>query len=55
MAKKGRLYPAFGHEITIAQAAEFCTVGVPALKAQMPKLGGSMETVLEYYDKRYGG
>lgn len=50
-----KLYPCFGYEITIDQAAEFACVAVASVRAQLTKLGGSMEVVMQAYDKRYGG
>lgn len=53
MAKKK--YPCFGYEITIDEAAEFCCVSVASIRAQLTKLGGSMEAVVGMYDRRSGG
>lgn len=56
MAKKtAKLYPCFGHKITIPEAAEFACVGPEGFRAQLKKLGGDMEAAIEYYEKRYGG
>lgn len=50
-----KLYPCFGYEITIDEAAEFCSVSVASIRARLTELGGSMEAVLQLYDKKYGG
>lgn len=55
MHKNKKLYPCFGYEITIDQAAECACVSVAAVRGQLTKLGGSMETVMQMYEKRYGG
>lgn len=55
MANNKKLYPCFGYEITIDQAAECACVSVAAVRGQLTKLGGSMETVMQMYEKRYGG
>lgn len=54
MAKK-KTYQAFGYEITMDEAIEAAGVSKSAFYAQLSALGGSMETVLRMYDKRYGG
>ena len=53
--KSKKLYRCFGYDITIDEAAEFCNVSVASIRAQLTKLGGSMEAVLRMYDNRYGG
>lgn len=53
--KTAKLYPCFGHEITIPEAAEFACVSPGGFRAQLKKLGGDMEAAIEYYEKRYGG
>lgn len=55
MAQKGKTYPCFGYELTIKDAADIACVSPAAFRQQLSKLGGSMETVLNYYDKRDGG
>lgn len=54
MARK-KIYQAFGYEITIDEAAKAACVSRAAFYAQLSALGGSVETVLRMYDKRYGG
>lgn len=53
--KTGRTYPCLGYELTIKDAADIACVSTAAIRQQLSKLGGSMETVLNYYDKRDGG
>lgn len=50
-----KLHSCFGWEITIYEAAQFCTVSAASIRGALSKLGGSMEAVLQFYDKRYGG
>lgn len=38
--KGKKLYPCFGYEITIDQAADFACVSVAAVRNQLSKLGG---------------
>ena len=53
--KTAKLYPCFGYEITIPEAAGFACVGPEGFRAQLKKLGGDMEAAIEYYERRYGG
>lgn len=55
MHKNKKLYRCFGYEITIDQAAECACVSVAAVRSQLTKLGGNMETVMQMYERRYGG
>lgn len=55
MPNPKKLYHCFGYEVTIDEAAEFCSVSVASVRAQLSKLGGSMEAVMQLYERRYGG